>query len=316
MFDRKVAIIKNKKCYVSSDYVRKIINTYKGRNKLNQITNENNIFKKVESFQNIEQAKEHPLILYNKSKKKDINMENQIKKELIENQGYLNDNALKKNLMNFYSLSLSENKKNNINNKNLFRRPLSYHKKNRKERNKISTNSDFFQSSDSNKWLIQKKYSDSVRKDFMSTSAKKHRKNFIETDNTPLKRKNSMNYIDKNLLSNEKYVKNLVGQKNKKINNTIKDIRLRKKEYLDMNNISYENMDDKEIENEKNNEKEKKRKVKIFENGKYIKFKNNKKVDENKVLVFSEYKKKKSKEKKNVDVLEYINKIRSFKNMK
>jgi hypothetical protein len=156
MFDRKVAIIKNKKCYVSSDYVRKIINTYKGRNKLNQNTNENNIFKKVESFQNIEQAKEHPLILYNKSKKKDINMENQIKKELIENQGYLNDNALKKNLMNFYSLSLSENKKNNINNKNLFRRPLSYHKKNRKERNKISTNSDFFQSSDSNKWLIQK----------------------------------------------------------------------------------------------------------------------------------------------------------------
>ena len=37
-----------------------------------------------------------------------------------------------------------------------------------------------------------------------------------------------------------------------------------------MNNISYENTDVKEIVNKKNNEKEKKRRVKLYKDGKYI----------------------------------------------
>ena len=108
MHDRKVAIIKNKKIYMSSDYVRKIINTYKGRNLLNSNPGINDILLKIEGSQNIDVSKEQPLILFNKSKKRDINMENQIKKELAENQGFLNNDALKKNLLRFYSYDLSK----------------------------------------------------------------------------------------------------------------------------------------------------------------------------------------------------------------
>ena len=54
MHDRKVAIIKNKKIYMSSDYVRKIINTYKGRNLLNSNPGINDILLKIEGSQNID----------------------------------------------------------------------------------------------------------------------------------------------------------------------------------------------------------------------------------------------------------------------
>ena len=84
-----------------------------------------------------------------------------------------------------------------------------------------------------------------------------------------------------------------------------------------MNKISYENTDVKDIENEKNSEKEKKRRVKIFENRKYI-ININKKEKDNKENITEEKKKKKIKDIKcNVDAFEYINKIKKeIKNLK
>ena len=176
MHDRKVAIIKNKKIYMSSDYVRKIINTYKGRNLLNSNQGINDILLKIEGSQNIDVSKEQPLILFNKSKKRDINMENQIKKELAENQGFLNNDALKKKLLRFYSYDLSKDNTTKTKTKNLFKYPLSYNK-NRKARNKQNTNSELFhsiQSMDGHKRNKQKEYSNSIRERLKSSTSKKN----------------------------------------------------------------------------------------------------------------------------------------------
>ena len=282
---------------MSPDYVRNIMNTYKGRNKLYSKTNTKNILSKIESPKNIGISKEHPMILFNKSKQKDIYIENEIKKELIENQGYLNDTALKKNLMKFYS----QNIYNENNKKNLF-----------KIKNKIKTNLNFFQSLDSHKRNIRKEYSNSLRKKIKSISAKKNKKNnFITTDNE-LKRKKSETQLDKNFLMNEEFIKKLLkNEYNKKNKN---DITQRKKEYLEHNNITYENVDIKEIEKEKNKKKEKIRKVIIFKDGKYIKKIKLKK--DNNVNEKSKEKLNNIKIKKVFDCLEYINKIKEIKNLK
>ena len=122
--------------------------------------------------------------------------------------------------------------------------------------------------------------------------------------NNKLYKTHNINNIDKDKLTNEKYIKKLFGNKNnKKIN--INDMTQRKKEYLDMNNISYKNIDIKD--NEKNNKKDK-RKVKIFKDGKYIR--NNK--EEVKNLNIMERKPKKViKIKNDVDAFEYIDRIKN-----
>ena len=295
MFDRKVAIIKNTKCYMSPDYVRRIMSIYKGRNKFYSKTNKKNILSKIETSQNIDISKEQPLVLFNKSKKKDLNIENEIKKELIENQGYLNITALKKNLMKFYS----QNIYNENNKKNLF-----------KVKNKTKTNSNLYQTLDTYKRNIRKEYSNSLRKRIKSNSAKKSgKKNYMTTDNE-LNRKRSEydNIFDKNKLMDEEFIKKLLPNEYDKKNKN--DIMEKKKDYLEHNNISYENVDIKDIENEKNKEKEKIRKVIIFKDGKYIKkiklkqeVQNNKKPNNIKI-------------KNHFDGLEYINKIKEMKNLK
>ena len=278
MNDRKVAIIKNKKCFISSDYVHKILNSYKGRNRIN------NNLRKIELSQNIEISKEQPVILYNNTKKKDINMENQIKKELSDNYGYLNNTALKNNLIKFYSLNTSDKNiiKNETNNKI-----------------NININNNLYKSLNNDKRKIIASYSNILRKrNIFKKSAVK-----IRTNNKLYKTHN-INNIDKDKLTNEKYIKKLFGNKNnKKIN--INDMTQRKKEYLDMNNISYKNIDIKD--NEKNNKKDK-RKVKIFKDGKYIR--NNK--EEVKNLNIMERKPKKViKIKNDVDAFEYIDRIKN-----
>ena len=278
MNDRKVAIIKNKKCFISSDYVHKILNSYKGRNRIN------NNLRKIELSQNIEISKEQPVILYNNTKKKDINMENQIKKELSDNYGYLNNTSLKNNLIKFYSLNTSDKNiiKNETNNKI-----------------NININNNLYKSLNNDKRKIIASYSNILRKrNIFKKSAVK-----IRTNNKLYKTHN-INNIDKDKLTNEKYIKKLFGNKNnKKIN--INDMTQRKKEYLDMNNISYKNIDIKD--NEKNNKKDK-RKVKIFKDGKYIR--NNK--EEVKNLNIMERKPKKViKIKNDVDAFEYIDRIKN-----
>ena len=278
MNDRKVAIIKNKKCFISSDYVHKILNSYKGRNRIN------NNLRKIELSQNIEISKEQPVILYNNTKKKDINMENQIKKELSDNYGYLNNTALKNNLIKFYSLNTSDKNiiKNETNNKI-----------------NININNNLYKSLDNDKRKIIAFYSNILRKrNIFKKSAVK-----IRTNNKLYKTHN-INNIDKDKLTNEKYIKKLFGNKNnKKIN--INDMTQRKKEYLDMNNISYKNIDIKD--NEKNNKKDK-RKVKIFKDGKYIR--NNKEEVKN-LNIMGRKPKKVIKIKNDVDAFEYIDRIKN-----
>ena len=259
MYDRKVANIKNKKCIISSDYVHKIIAVYKGRNK---IPKNNIIFTKIESSQNIDISKEKPLILFNISKKKTNNIENEIKKDLINNQGYLNNDALKYNLLRFYSNDIN-NKKNN----------------NKKNKNKYNTYTHFFRSvdinHDNNKEKAQSK------RDLRIDYSVKIRKRLKSSKSKTLKNNNFLNKNEKNNLSiGKEYLKLIKDMKNiekgksleKKIeknNNNINNINERKKQYLKENNISYEHINLKDIENEKNEKKEKK--VKLFENGKYIK---------------------------------------------
>ena len=277
MHDRQVAVINNKKCYMSSDYIRKIINTYRGRNILNSNTNINDILLKIDSSKNIDVSKEQPLILFNRLKKRNKTQ-------------------------------------------NLFKYPLST-KKNRKARNNLNTNSELFQSiqsMDAHRKKLQKEYSNSIRARLRSSLSKKHKKNgYVGTENVSLKRKNTMDKLSNDILTDKKFVEKLMTKKeNNGISNNITQ---RKKEFLEMNNISYENTDVKEIENEKNNEKEKKRRVKLFKDGKYINSINKKENEKyNKKNIAEEKKGKKIKEIKcNIDAFEYINKIqKEIKNLK
>ena len=185
----------------------------------------------------------------------------------------------------------------------------------------MNTNSELFQSiqsMDAHRKKLQKEYSNSIRARLRSSLSKKHKKDgYVGTENVSLKRKNTMDKLSNDILTDKKFVEKLMT---KKVNNGISNnITQRKKEFLEMNNISYENTDVKEIENEKNNEKEKKRRVKLFKDGKYINSINKKENEKyNKKNIAEEKKGKKIKEIKcNIDAFEYINKIqKEIKNLK
>ena len=83
----------------------------------------------------------------------------------MENQGLLNNAAIKKNLIGFYSQNLSKESLLKNKTQNLFKYPLST-KKNRKARNNLNTNSELFQSiqsMDAHRKKLQKEYSNSIR---------------------------------------------------------------------------------------------------------------------------------------------------------
>ena len=296
MHDRKVAIIKNKKCYMSSDYVRNIINTYRGRNKNNFPTD----FFKIKKSENIDVSKEQPVLLYDKLRKRNISMENQVKKELADNFGYLNNAALKYNLLKFYSLNISN--ENLLKNKN---------KKNKnKFQNRLNLSSKTFYSLEKEKRKLQINYSEKVRKKFKSKSFQKS-KNKIAENKFNNRYESSDNKLDRNELMKEDYIKKLMDIKNKRI--IINNIK-RKKEYLDINSISYENID---IAKDDKKEKKDKRRVKIFKNGKYIKIKKEDKKVNERNDIFERKSRKKIIIKNEVDGFEYINKIKNeIKNLK
>ena len=296
MHDRKVAIIKNKKCYMSSDYVRNIINTYRGRNKNNFPTD----FFKIKKSENIDVSKEQPVLLYDKLRKRNVSMENQVKKELADNFGYLNNAALKYNLLKFYSLNISN--ENLLKNKN---------KKNKnKFQNRLNLSSKTFYSLEKEKRKLQINYSEKVRKKFKSKSFQKS-KNKIAENKFNNRYESSDNKLDRNELMKEDYIKKLMDIKNKRI--IINNIK-RKKEYLDINSISYENID---IAKDDKKEKKDKRRVKIFKNGKYIKIKKEDKKVNERNDIFERKSRKKIIIKNEVDRFEYINKIKNeIKNLK
>ena len=146
--------------------------------------------------------------------------------------------------------------------------------------------------------------------------SKKHKNNrYIGTENVSIKGKNTIDKLSNNILTDKKFVEKLMAKREN--TGTMNSITQRKKQYLKMNNISYENIDIKENENEKNNEKEQKKKVKIFQGKKYIN-NINKKEKENKKDIVEEKKKKKIKNViGTIDAFEYINKIqKEIKNLK
>ena len=290
MYDRKVAIIKNKKCYVSSDYVRNLITTYRGRNTNNYFNNE---FFKKGLPQSIDVSKENPVTLYGKTAKRDLNIQNEVKKELADNYGILNNIALKYDLLKLYSLNNSNAKMNRNFEKYM--------------RNKLCIDSDIFMPLDGNKRKLRINYSDKIRRIKYKSNLLKKNKSKLSVNNSQQRAESSDNKLDKNILTEEEYVKKLMGDKKNKNNNYMNNINiLKKKQFLESLNISYENVDIKE--NEKNSEKEEKKKKKklIFnEDGKY-----KKKPKPIKSPQFMIKKEKKKKNKISLNYFEYINKIK------
>ena len=290
MHDRKVAIIKNKKCYISSDYVRNLITTYRGRNTNNYFNNE---FFKKGLPQSIDVSKENPVTLYGKTAKRDLNIQNEVKKELADNYGILNNIALKYDLLKLYSLNNSNAKMNRNFEKYM--------------RNKLCIDSDIFMPLDGNKRKLRINYSDKIRRIKYKSNLLKKNKSKLSVNNSQQRAESSDNKLDKNILTEEEYVKKLMGDKKNKNNNYMNNINiLKKKQFLESLNISYENVDIKE--NEKNSEKEAKKKKKklIFnEDGKY-----KKKPKPIKSPQFMIKKEKKKKNKISLNYFEYINKIK------
>ena len=290
MHDRKVAIIKNKKCYISSDYVRNLITTYRGRNTNNYFNNE---FFKKGLPQSIDVSKENPVTLYGKTAKRDLNIQNEVKKELADNYGILNNIALKYDLLKLYSLNTSNAKMNRNFEKYM--------------RNKLCIDSDIFMPLDGNKRKLRINYSDKIRRIKYKSNLLKKNKSKLSVNNSQQRAESSDNKLDKNILTEEEYVKKLMGDKKNKKNNYMNNINiLKKKQFLESLNISYENVDIKE--NEKNSEKEEKKKKKklIFnEDGKY-----KKKPKPIKSPQFMIKKEKKKKNKISLNYFEYINKIK------
>lgn len=290
MHDRKVAIIKNKKCYISSDYVRNLITTYRGRNTNNYFNNE---FFKRGLPQSIDVSKENPVTLYGKTAKRDLNIQNEVKKELADNYGILNNIALKYDLLKLYSLNNSNAKMNRNFEKYM--------------RNKLCIDSDIFMPLDGNKRKLRINYSDKIRRIKYKSNLLKKNKSKLSVNNSQQRAESSDNKLDKNILTEEEYVKKLMGDKKYKKNNYMNNINiLKKKQFLESLNISYENVDIKE--NEKNSEKEEKKKKKklIFnEDGKY-----KKKPKPIKSPQFMIKKEKKKKNKISLNYFEYINKIK------
>lgn len=290
MHDRKVAIIKNKKCYISSDYVRNLITTYRGRNTNNYFNNE---FFKKGLPQSIDVSKENPVTLYGKTAKRDLNIQNEVKKELADNYGILNNIALKYDLLKLYSLNNSNAKMNRNFEKYM--------------RNKLCIDSDIFMPLDGNKRKLRINYSDKIRRIKYKSNLLKKNKSKLSVNNSQQRAESSDNKLDKNILTEEEYVKKLMGDKKYKKNNYMNNINiLKKKQFLESLNISYENVDIKE--NEKNSEKEEKKKKKklIFnEDGKY-----KKKPKPIKSPQFMIKKEKKKKNKISLNYFEYINKIK------
>ena len=290
MHDRKVAIIKNKKCYISSDYVRNLITTYRGRNTNNYFNNE---FFKRGLPQSIDVSKENPVTLYGKTAKRDLNIQNEVKKELADNYGILNNIALKYDLLKLYSLNNSNTKMNRNFEKYM--------------RNKLCIDSDIFMPLDGNKRKLRINYSDKIRRIKYKSNLLKKNKSKLSVNNSQQRAESSDNKLDKNILTEEEYVKKLMGDKKNKNNNYMNNINiLKKKQFLESLNISYENVDIKE--NEKNSEKEEKKKKKklIFnEDGKY-----KKRPKPIKSPQFMIKKEKKKKNKISLNYFEYINKIK------
>ena len=300
MFDRKEVVTKNKKYFISNEYLRKIFESKQSRQNI-RYQNENSDFKKIEPIQKINVSNDHPMVLFHKSNHDGFySIENRIKKELIENKGYIDDGGYKKKLLKFYSHHNTDQSQS----KNLYR------SKN-KNINRSNENKNFFNSNRTsfsmglNKRTIQKDYSNSIKKVSKRPKIIYEIKKNKEKGNNLFNSLNVQDIENRNSLikklTNKKVVKNLLYIKNNNTINIKERSYKRKKDYLEHFNISY----DKENGNEnvKNDQlkdlKDIPFKNKIFNE---IKSSNNN--------INNNDKRKKKKYKDNIKQFEFIHKIK------
>lgn len=271
MFERKETIIKNKKYFISHEYIRKIFDSTTSQRNI-KFKDTNPDFKKVGTIQKINISNDPPLVLFHKPCPNNVyKYENQIKKDLIENKGYLNDGGYKQKLLKYHSYHNTDQSQS----KNIFRSSFSQ----KKNRSKNNDNQNLFNSKRSsfsiglNKRTIQKDYSNSIKiKNKRSNIKHKEEKDKENKLFNSVKIKDIKNreLLIKKLTNKSCIVKNLFGNPriNKIQSNTIKEIDYkRKKDYLEHNNISFDKI---EIENDENNKKNKK--LKDIKDIKDIKF--------------------------------------------
>ena len=263
MFERKGSIRKDKKIFISYDYIRKVFQS-NPNSKTNLRYKDNNLdFQKVESIHKINVSNNHPLIIFHKpSKSHAYNFENQLKKDLIENKGYLSDGGYNKKLLKYYSYHNTDQNRS----KNLFRSSCSQSKnlsKNNESKNIFNSNRTSFSMS-LNKRTKQKDYSNAVKKVKGRPKIKKEEKKEkntlfnsvnlqdIKYRNLLIEKLTDKNYLIKSLFEISKF------KKNKEINQK-ENIYKRKKDYLDQYNISYDNennndtIDKKSLKKNRNN---------------------------------------------------------------
>jgi len=325
MFERKEGIIKNKKLFISPEYLRKVFDSNMSQRNTKP-KNINEDFKKIESIQKIDVSIEHPLVLFNKPKKDNTyGIENAIKKDLIEKNGYIDDGGFKKKLLKYYFYCNTD--QNHLKNTPHLSKSNSKNKTNGNQNSKRTSFSTGF-----NKRSIQKKYSNSIKKISKrpNISQKEEKEKEKQRNNklffsVNLKDNKNKNLLIESLTDKNKIVKNLFRsfEKNNSNNKCIKiidsfskenkkenDIK-RKKEYLDKNNISYENTNDDENDNKNNNES---KDLKTKTENKKIKniFKIPIKRDN---YDFSDKKKQKIRYKDSVNQFEYLQKIRKELNI-
>lgn len=300
MFDRKEVVTKNKKYFISNEYLRKIFESKQSRQNI-RYQNENSDFKKIEPIQKINVSNDHPMVLFHKSNHDGFySIENRIKKELIENKGYIDDGGYKKKLLKFYSHHNTDQSQS----KNLYR------SKN-KNINRSNENKNFFNSNRTsfsmglNKRTIQKDYSNSIKKVSKRPKIIYEIKKNKEKGNNLFNSLNVQDIENRNSLikklTNKKVVKNLLYIKNNNTINIKERSYKRKKDYLEHFNISY----DKENGNEnvKNDQ---------LKDLKDIPFKNKifNEIKSSSNNINNNDKRKKKKYKDNVKQFEFINKIK------
>ena len=267
MFERKEATVKNKKFFISHEYIRKLFDSHESQRNI-KTQNIDPDFKKIESIQKINISIEQPLVLFHKSNRENaFSIENAIKKDLINKNGYIDDGGFKKKLLKYYSYHSTEQNRPKI---------KSHLLSQSQNNNKMNGNQNCFNSKRTSysmgisKRNMEKDYLNSIKKMGKRPNIKqkedkeKPNRLFYSVDLKNTKNRDSLiknltdkNRIEKNLLRG---IKNNNYNSNDKVGNISKENKKendfkRKREYLDNNNISYENISN--LENDINNNKAK-----------------------------------------------------------
>ena len=255
MFETKEAIINNKRYFVSHEYIRKVLEPFKSQTNIKS-KDDNSYFKRIETIQQINISDDHPKVLFHKANNNHMySIENKIKKDLIENKGYINDGGYKKKLLKYFSYHNTDQTQP----KNIFRSAHSQNKyKSKNNKNIFKSNGTSF-SMGLNKCTLQKDYSNSIKK--LNRKLKIKKENKEENDkgkNRLLHSVNLHDIKDRNLLIKKLITKDLVinlFRNNKNITENIKKEYeyQRKKDYLDHNGITYDNINENEKNNDSNN---------------------------------------------------------------